>query len=112
MNYDEVWKSKEASGYLMKIIGPNIDGTIKVTFDFRFNPRRTHNYSKWYIERYYEYAGYNVAWSLGKGLRILTKPVGPKKIEPKIDPFEELDPEKVLFGNYTGKDKVNIWKEV
>lgn len=120
MNYNEVWKSKETKSVLLKIMGPNPDGTIKVTFDFRLNPRTTHNYTKWYLEQYYEYAGYESVWDLGEGLRPIPAPVeeevaiGGDTLEVPAAPvsLDDIDPEKVLFGNYTGKDKVNVWKEV
>jgi len=121
MNYNEVWKSKETKNVLMKIIGPDPNGSIRVTFDFRLNPRRTHTYPKWYIEKFYEYAGYESIWKLGAGLNampvkverpIITEPIIEKTEAEKPMSLDDIDPEKVLFGNYTGAEKVNVWKEV
>lgn len=122
MGPNQVWKSKEAKSYILKIMHQNQDGTIKVTFDFGLNPKRTHNYTLAYLEQYYEYAGYESYWVLGKGLTPIVVNTPVPKIEPVVEApvekseldkaFETLDPEKVLFGDYTKTEKVNVWKEV
>ncbi len=120
MDANEVWKSLEIKDCYLKILGLNNNGTVSTTFDFGINPKRTHNYTKDYIEKYYVYAGYSSIWVLGNGFKNLSprpvlieykpNPIEPKKIE--IDPFDAIDPEKVLFGDYTGDKKVNEWREI
>ena len=57
MNHNEVWKPKDKnSNNLLKILGPNTDGSIKVTFDFGLNPKRVYTYQRWYLNDFYEYA--------------------------------------------------------
>lgn len=121
MQVNQVWKSKESKSYLLKILGKNPDGTVLVTFDFRLNPRNVHSYQPWYLEQFYEYAGYESVWYLDSKL----SPIPPIVQEPVVEPqvvveqeksadqvFAELDPEKVLFTNHAGGRKENVWKEI
>jgi hypothetical protein len=104
---NQVWKSKETKSYILKIIGKNPNGTVKVTFDFGLTPKTTHNYTAEYLDQYYEYAGYESLWTDPWAV----KP--PEPVKSELDKaFEDLDPEKVLFGDYTKEEKVNVWKEV
>ena len=110
---NQVWKSKETKSYILKIVGQNPNGTIKVTFDFGFNPKKTHNYTVDYLNQFYEYAGYDSVWI---NEWVHTSPV----IDPKPVPvksatdefFENLTADRVLFGDYTKDEKINIWKDV
>jgi hypothetical protein len=109
METNQVWKSKEARSYLLKILGKNPDGTILVTFDFRLNPRRVHNYTVEYLEQFYEYAGYESVWKIDSRLM----PIPPVQEPPVVPaPVEEIDVERVLFTNHTGGRKENVWKEI
>jgi hypothetical protein len=137
MDVNQVWKSKEAKSYLLKILGRNPDGTILVTFDFRLNPRRVYSYPLWYLEQYYEYAGYESVWSLDAKLAPIPAPKPPdasspessssgpvtSPVTPTTEPPESaaavaeqavaaLDLEKVLFTNHAGGRKENVWKEI
>ena len=108
MTQNQVWKSKEKGSFILKILHPNGNGTVKVTFDFGLIPKTTHNYTVDYLNQYYEYAGYESFW---------TDPWAVKPVveQPKTEldkAFESLDPEKVLFGDYTGEKKINTWKEI
>ena len=109
MTPNQVWKSKEAKNYILKIIGHNPNGTVKVTFDFGLNPKTTHNYTKEYLDAFYEYAGYESRW-----IDDWAKPVEiPVAVPTELDKaFADLDPEKVLFGDYTKAEKVNVWKTI
>lgn len=117
---NQVWKSKEARSYVLKIIGMNPNGTVKITFDFGYTPKTTHNYTVTYLNQFYEYAGYESVWIndwvhtspvVTETPAPLGEPLGPPMSD--IDKaFVELEAEKVLFGDYTGDEKVNTWKEI
>jgi hypothetical protein len=69
VDYNEIWKSKEVKNVSLRIVKPNDDGTILVTFDMNaMTPRSTHNYQQWYIEKYYENSGSTQQWTLDKSL--------------------------------------------
>jgi hypothetical protein len=68
---NQIWKSKEINGNLLKVLGKNTDGSIAITFDMGLNPKRINNYQEWYLKHYYEYAGYTSYWSHGKGFKSL-----------------------------------------
>lgn len=124
MQPNQVWKSKETKSYLLKIVGMNPNGTVKITFDFGYIPKTTHNYTVDYLNQYYEYAGYESVWVneaiLTSPLPSVVAPINTPKQTTALDDqfseidkaFAELDAEKVLFGNYTGDKKVNTWREV
>lgn len=110
---NQVWKSRETKSYTMKIMHMNPNGTVKVTFDFGLNPKTTHNYTIDYLNQFYEYAGYDSVWINDWQPRIVQQPVVVEQPKTELDKaFEALDPEKVLFGDYTGEKKVNTWKEI
>ena len=107
MDYNEVWKHKDKnmSNYKLKILGPNPDGSVKITFDFGLTPKRTYNYQKEYLKEVYEYAGYKSSWSLDKSLMDLT-PQAPIADVVK-DALSEFRTEDILFSDHTGKEKIN-----
>jgi hypothetical protein len=120
MDVNQVWKSKESKSYCLKILGKNPDGTILVTFDFRYNPRSVHKYPVWYLEQYYEYAGYESVWKIDPRLtqfqpvqEMVPAPQEEKLPEPTTTQvLEEMDVDRVLFTNHTGGKKENVWKEI
>jgi len=105
---NQVWKSKETKSYKLKIVGHNQDGTVKVTFDFGYTPNTTHNYTQDYLSQFYEYAGYESIWIDDWTPKIVIAPV--KTATDEF--FENLTADRVLFGDYTKDQKINVWKDV
>ena len=115
---NQVWKSRETKSYILKIVGLNPDGTVQVTFDFGYSPKKVFKYTADYLNQFYEYAGYESKWL---NEHVMTSPVPAATPAPINTPteaaalekaFAELDPEKVLFGDYTKAEKVNVWKAI
>lgn len=110
---NQVWKSKETKSYILKIIGQNPDGTVRITFDFGYTPKSTHNYTQDYLNQFYEYAGYESVWINDWTHLSPVIEFGPAPITNEVnDFFENMNTEKVLFGDYTKEEKVNTWKDI
>jgi len=105
MDYNEVWANRDTNNK-MKILGPNADGTINITFDFGLTPKRTYRYQKSYITEQYKYTGYKSTWSLGKGLMDLNPQIV------KEVTLAEINDEDILFSDHTGEEKINKFQPV
>ncbi len=58
-----IWKSKEIKGLFIILLGENPDGTVKLSFQVNKRvPTRTHNYTKDYLQTFFEYHD-KMTWS-------------------------------------------------
>ena len=70
MNYDEIWRSKELKGIMLRIVSPDKDDSVNVAFDFNhIFPKRTYKYQKWYLEQYYEPTDTKHSWTIDPSLK-------------------------------------------
>lgn len=58
----QLWKSKEVKGLYIIVIS-ELGDIVKVSYETgRMNPKKVHNYQRWYLEQFFSYDS-DLTWS-------------------------------------------------